>query len=162
MGKTDWGKLDLVLMGGAMLSKSLIQFSFVGWGCVPSLLFGLRPNYGMGNGSNGDLLQKDLCQHCFYSAPDPTTGHCQSTPAPETPGHSQTGLAQSLGGSLLLFPGSWCIQCFACALQESVSAVLCKFYNRISLSSKVRLPGGSQFHCQIPRLGNLLLFLELS
>ena len=32
------GKLDLVLMGGAMLSKSLIQFSVDGWSCVPSLL----------------------------------------------------------------------------------------------------------------------------
>ena len=33
------GKLGLVLMGGAMLSKSLIQFSVVGWSCVLSLLF---------------------------------------------------------------------------------------------------------------------------
>ena len=33
------GKLDLVLMGRAMLSKSLIQFSVDGWNCVPSLLF---------------------------------------------------------------------------------------------------------------------------
>ena len=32
-------KLGLVLMGGAMLSKSLIQFSVDGQGCVPSLLF---------------------------------------------------------------------------------------------------------------------------
>ena len=32
-------------MAGAMLSKSLIQFSVDGWGCVPSLLFELRPNY---------------------------------------------------------------------------------------------------------------------
>ena len=32
------GKLGLVLMGGAMLSKSLIQFSVDGWSCVPSLL----------------------------------------------------------------------------------------------------------------------------
>ena len=32
-------------MGGAMLSKSLIQFSVDGWGCVPSLLLGLRPNF---------------------------------------------------------------------------------------------------------------------
>ena len=29
---------DLVLMGGAMLSKSLIQLSVDGWGCVPCLL----------------------------------------------------------------------------------------------------------------------------
>ena len=37
----DWlrGKLGFVLMGRAMLSKSVIQFSVDGWGCVPSLLF---------------------------------------------------------------------------------------------------------------------------
>ena len=34
IGAGDW-----VLMGGAMLSKSLIQFSIDGWGCDPSLLF---------------------------------------------------------------------------------------------------------------------------
>ena len=33
------GKLGLVLMGRAMLSKSLIQFSVDGWSCVLSLLF---------------------------------------------------------------------------------------------------------------------------
>ena len=37
------GKLGLVLMGGTMFSKSLIQFSVDGWGCAPSLLFDLRP-----------------------------------------------------------------------------------------------------------------------
>ena len=43
-----------------MLSKSLIQFSVEGWGCVPSLLFDLKPNYGGGNEDNGDLrLQED-------------------------------------------------------------------------------------------------------
>ena len=31
-------------MGRARLSKSLIQFSVDGWGCVPSQLFGLRLN----------------------------------------------------------------------------------------------------------------------
>ena len=30
--------------------------------------------------------------------------------------------------SLLLSPGSWCAQGFVCALQESVSPVLCKFW----------------------------------
>ena len=49
-------------------------------------------------------------------------------PPPETPGHSRTSLGQSLVGSLLLFPGSWCTQGFVCALQESVSPVLCKFW----------------------------------
>ena len=55
-----WGKLGLVLMGRAMLSKSLIQFSVDGQSSVPSLLFDLRPNYGGGNEDNGNLLQKDL------------------------------------------------------------------------------------------------------
>ena len=32
-------KLGSVLMGGAILCKSLIQFSVDGWSCVPSLLF---------------------------------------------------------------------------------------------------------------------------
>ena len=39
------GETGLVLMGRAMLSKSLIKFSVDGWSGVPSLLFGLRPNY---------------------------------------------------------------------------------------------------------------------
>ena len=97
-----------------------------------------------------------------FSAPDPTAGHCRATPLPEAPGHSQASLAQSLVGTLLLSPGSWCTQSFVCAFQESVSPVLCKFCNQIPLASKVKYPGGSQSLCQIPRLGNLLWVLELS
>ena len=52
----DWlrGKLSLVLMGRALLSKFLIQFSVDGQGCVPSLLLGLRSNYGGVNKGNED------------------------------------------------------------------------------------------------------------
>ena len=50
------------------------------------------------------------------NAPDPATDHCRLTP----PGHSQASLGQSLVGSLLLSPGSWCTR-FCCALQESIS-----------------------------------------
>ena len=71
MGETDRGKLGLVLMGGAMFSKSLIQFSVDGKVCVPSLLLDLRPNYGRGNEDNGDLLQKVPCVHCCTQCPDP-------------------------------------------------------------------------------------------
>ena len=56
---------------GAMLSKSLIQFSVEGWGCVPSLLFDLRPNYGGGNEDSDDLLQKFPCMHCYIQCPQP-------------------------------------------------------------------------------------------
>ena len=62
------------------------------------------------------------------SAPNPAAGLHHFTPLPETPGHSWASLGQSLVGSLLLFPGSWCAQGFVCALQESVSPVLCKFW----------------------------------
>ena len=54
-----------------MLSKSLIQFSVDGWGCVLSLLFDLRPNSGGSNEENGDLLQKLLCRHCSTKCPQP-------------------------------------------------------------------------------------------
>ena len=62
----DWlkGKLGLVLMDGAVLSKSLIQFSVDGWGCVPFLLLDLKPNYGRANDSNSDLLQRNHLHCC--------------------------------------------------------------------------------------------------
>ena len=58
----DWlrGNLDLVLMGRDMVNKSLTQFSVDGWGCVPSLLFGLRPN-------------------CWYMPPAETPGNSQTS-----------------------------------------------------------------------------------
>ena len=55
----------MALVDKALVSISLIQFSADGWGCVPSLYFGLRPNYSRGNGGNVDLLQKDLCQYAL-------------------------------------------------------------------------------------------------
>ena len=54
--------------------------------------------------------------------------HRQPTPLLETLGHSWAILGQSLVGSLFLSPESWCTQVFVCALQESVSPVLCKFW----------------------------------
>ena len=69
------------------------------------------------------------CSHtAALSVPDPIAGHHQPTALPETPRHSQASLGQSLVGSLLLSPWSWCAQDFVCPLQESVSPVLCKFW----------------------------------
>ena len=110
-------------MGWATLSKSLIQFSVDGRGCVPSLLFDLRPNYGGGNEDNGDL-QKVPYMLCYISAPNPAAGHHPPTPPLETLGHSQASLGQFLVGSLLLSPGCWCTQISVCSLQESVAPVL--------------------------------------
>ena len=53
------------------------------------------------------------------SAPNPAAGHHRPTPPLETPGHFWASLGQSLVGSLLLSPGSWCTQSSVCALQES-------------------------------------------
>ena len=91
MGETDpRGKLGLVLMGRAMLSKSLIQFSVDGRGCVPSLLFGQRPKYGGSNEDSGGLLQKVLCVQCHTQCLRPC-----SRP-PQT--HASTGDSGTLMG----------------------------------------------------------------
>ena len=121
MGETAWGG-NWVLFWWAGPRKSLIQFSVDGGRYVPSLLFDLSLNYGVGNEDNCDLLLKVPCTHC----PQPCSS--RPTPPPETSGHSRTCLGQSLVGSLLLSPRSWCTQGFVCALQESVSPVLCKFW----------------------------------
>ena len=54
------------------------------------------------------------------SAPKPAAGHHPHTPPLETPGHAQASLGQSVVGTLLLAPGSWCTQGSVCALQESI------------------------------------------
>ena len=77
-----------------------------GLGCVPSLLFDLRPNYGGGNEDYGDLFKRSHACTVALSDPDPAAGHCQPTPLLETPVHSCASLGQSLLSSLLLLgPG---------------------------------------------------------
>ena len=93
------------------------------------------------------FFKRSHARTATLSAPNPAAGHHRPTPPPETPGHSQASLGQSLEGSLLLSPGSWCTQVSVCALQESVSQVLCKFwwlYSGVNgdLLQKV-FPGGS-------------------
>ena len=133
------GKLGLVLMRRAMFSKSLIQFSVDGRCCVPSppsprcliwdqsvveVMKIMAISFKMTHAHTGPL-----------SAPDPAASHCWPTPLPETPRPSQACLGQCLVGSWLLSPGSWCTQGFVCALQESASPVLCKFYSQIPSKS---------------------------
>ena len=96
------------------------------------------------------------------SALDPAAGHCRPMSLPETPGHSQASLGQSLVSSLLLSPGPWCAQGFVCALQKPVSPVLCKFCNQITAASNAKFPGNFQSLCQISRLGSQVCIPELS
>ena len=62
------------------------------------------------------------------SALDPAAGHHPPTTSAGTPGQLRASLGQSLVGSLLLSPESWCAEGFVCALQEFVSTVLYKFW----------------------------------
>ena len=107
-------------MGRAMLSKSLIQFSVDGQGCVPSLLFDLRPNYGRGNEDNGDLLQKVLCTHFSIQCPWPCS---RPLLAHTSAGDFWTFTDKSGSVNCGVDPFSWVLehQGFVCALQESVS-----------------------------------------
>ena len=111
------GESGLILMDGAMFSKSLIQFSVDGWGSVPCCLAWGRTIAGV----MATSFKRAYASTVVVSAPDPMSGHCQPTPLPETPGHSQASLAQSFVGSLLLSPGFCFPQGFICALQKTVS-----------------------------------------
>ena len=86
-----------------------------------------------------------------------TTTHASA----ETPGHSPASLGQSLVGSLLLSPGSWCAQGSVCTLQESISqscvssgssvvglmTTLSKRAYAIPRSAAARAPGPVAVHC---------------
>ena len=96
---------------GAMLSKSLIQFSVDGQSCVPSLLFDLRPTYGGGNGDNGDLLQNVPHTHCYTQCPQPS-----SRPPPTHASTRDSWTLTGKSGSSLFMPS------------KSLSSVLCNFW----------------------------------
>ena len=63
----------------------------------------------------------------ILSAPNPAAGHDQPMPLLETPGDSQACLCQSLVGSLLLSPGSWCTSFCLCP-PRVYFPVLAKFW----------------------------------
>ena len=110
----DWlrVKLDLFLMGGAMLSKSLIQFSVDGRGCVPPCFLTWDQTMMEVMKIMATSFKRFHARTAALSAPDPVASHCGHTPLPETSGHSRANLGQSLVGSLLLSPGSWWAQGF--------------------------------------------------
>ena len=92
------GKLGLVLMGGAMLSKSLIQFSVDGWGCVPSLFFTWCQNMVEVMKIMVSSFKRSHECTAILSAPNPAAGHHRPTPLLETPGHSQQARDSLLWG----------------------------------------------------------------
>ena len=160
MGKTDCGGTRVLFWWAGTFSVNLPSNFLLMSGAVflPCCLAWGQTMVGVMT----VITSKGLVCTVVFSAHDRVAGHCWPISPPETPGHSQASLAQSLVGSLLLSPSSWFTQGFVCALQHAVSTVMCKLCNQIPLASKVKFPGGSQSLCQIPRLGNVLWVLELS
>ena len=110
-----WGNLTRALMGRAMLSNSLVNFLLLGRA-------DLRPNYvgAMAIMVTSFKMTYASCHSsldCCIQCPRPCSRPLLTHVSARNPGHSQASLAQSLVGSLLLFPGSWCTQGFVCALQ---------------------------------------------
>ena len=144
-----------------MFSKSLIEFSVDGWGCVPFLLFTWGQTMVEVMKIIGTSFKRSHACTAALSAPNPEAGHHRPTPPLETPGHSQASLGQSLEGSLLLYPGSWCIKVSVCACQESISqscvssgssmvglmAISSKKAYAISKSAATRGPASAAVHC---------------
>ena len=142
-----------------MLSKSLIQFSVDGWGCVPFLLFDLRPNYGRGN----IAPSKGLMAALMYSVPltlwQATVDPHLCWRLPDT--HWQVWLSLLWGHCFFfLGPGAHKV------LFVPSKGLFPQSYGSSVIKShwppKSNSLGGSRSLCQIPRLGNLLWVLELS
>ena len=106
----DWlrGKLGLTLVGRAMLSKSLVQFSVDGWGCVPSLLFTWgRTMVEVVKIMVTSFKRSHVC-NATLSAPNPEAGHSLPILLLETPAHSWASRVSLLWchRSSLLGPGA--------------------------------------------------------
>ena len=82
----------------------LYQFSVGGWGCVPSL-FLIWGQTVRGNGGNGDLLQKGLCQDCCIHCRWPC-GRPLSTYASVRDSWTLTGKSGSVSYGITV-PFSW-------------------------------------------------------
>ena len=68
----------------------------------------LETNYGGGNKVMVTSYKKSCARTATLSSSDPEAGHRWPMPLPETPGHSQASLCQSLGGhcTFVLGPGA--------------------------------------------------------
>ena len=85
----------------------------------------LGPNYGGGDEDNGDLLQKVPCMHCCTQCPQ----LCSRPPLTHASTRDSWTLMDKSASVSCGDPFSWGLvhTSFCCALQESISPVLCKF-----------------------------------
>ena len=73
-------------------------------------------------------FKRSACMHCYTQCPQPCSRPPPTYASTRDPGHSWTCLGQSLVGSLLFSPVSWCTQGSVRALPESVSQDLYEFW----------------------------------
>ena len=99
-------KLGLVLMGRAMLSKTLIQFSVDRWSCVPSQLFTWGQIMVEIITIMATSFRRSHAHIATLSAPSPAAGHSWPTPPPET----LTGKSGSVSYGVTA-PFSWVLVC---------------------------------------------------
>ena len=102
----DWlrGKLGLVLMGGAMLSKSLTEFSVDGWGFVPLCCL----TWGQTMAEVMKIIQKIPCGHCCTQCPQP----CSRPPSIHASARDSwtlTGKSESVA-FVITAPFSWVLE----------------------------------------------------
>ena len=115
-------------MGGAILSKSLIQFSVDEWGCISSLLF----TWGQ------TIVEVMKIMETSFKGPMHAVLHSVLTTLHQATGdpHPSAGAAWTLLGKSesvscrVTARFSWILMStrFVCALQVSASPVLCKFW----------------------------------
>ena len=119
------GKLGLVLMDKAMLSKSLIQFSVDGWSCVPFLLFTWHQAMVEVMIMVNSFKRSHACTSIVHAL-NPAAGRHRPTPLRETPGH--TGKSGSVSWRVTS-PFFWILvhKVLLCPLRVYFS-VLCKFW----------------------------------
>ena len=128
-------------------------------------MFELRSNYGRGNESNWDLLQKDLSKHPCIQCPSPW---CFPFLDHVSTGHSWT-LTSNTGsvscGNTALTLGSWWTQASFVPsyslLQSCGSYIIKSSWAPMSNSLWYLSPVGSQSLCQIPRLKKTVVVLKL-
>ena len=142
MGGTGCGESSLALLGRAMTSKSLIQFSADKWCCASlplSCLAWGNPNLE----SKVGLLVPSKRTYANMPLPGlmlagPLTMQQASADPCLCSRHSNTHrhvFLSLLWGHCFSFPWSWYTQGFVCSLQESLFPLgLWKFYDQILLS----------------------------
>ena len=151
-----WGNLGLVLMGETMLSKSLIQFSVDGQGCVPSYCLA----WGKTVVGVIAISFKELMPSLLYSVPltpwQASVDPCHHWRLLHT--HRQATL--NLWGHcfFLLGPG---VNKVLFVSSKSLFPQCCRSSVSNPTGLQRQIPCDFSSLCQIPRLGNLLCVLVL-